>query len=66
MSNVAVNYVKETLQLGRKDVSCSPNNSPNGLNHPIESNNRLETPTVGCEGRGVALKQLSVEATRNL
>ena len=65
-SNVAVNYVKETLQLERKDISCSSNNPPIGLNHPYDSNNRLAITTVGYEGRGAVLKQLSVEAARDL
>ena len=65
-SNVAVNYVKETLQLERKDVSCSINNPPIGLNHPYNSNNRLAISTVGYEGGGAVRKQLSVEAARDL
>ena len=65
-SNVAVNYVKETFQLERKDVSCSINNPSIGLNHPYDSNNNLALTTVGYEGRGAVRKQLSVEAARDL
>ena len=65
-SNVAVNYVKETLQLERKDIKCSINNPPIGLNHTYDSNNRLAISTVGYEGRGAVRKQLSVEAARDL
>ena len=65
-NNVADNYVKETLQQERKDVSCSINNLPIGLNHPYDSNNRLAETTIGYEGRGVVLKQLSVETARDL
>ena len=65
-SNMAVNYIKETLQQERKDVSCSINNPPIGLNHPYDSNNRIAITTIGYEGRGVVLKQLSVETARDL
>ena len=65
-SNVAVNYVKETLQLEIKDISCSSNNPPIGLNHPYDSNNSLVITTVGYEVRGAVPKQWSVEAARDL
>ena len=62
---MAVNYVKETLLQERKDVSCSINNPPIGLNHPYDSNNRLAKAKIGYEGRDVVLKQLSVETARD-
>ena len=62
---MAVNYVKEKCQ-ERKNASCSINNPPNGLNHPYESNNRLAITTIGYEGRGVVLKQLSVVTARDM
>ena len=44
----------------------SINNAPIGLNHPYHSNNSLAMTTVGYEGRGTALKQLSLDAARCL
>ena len=64
-SNLASKYIKDTIEHKRIERS-DPLNSPIELNHPYDSNNIIAVTTVGYEGRGTVLKQLSVEAARDI